>query len=157
MRADDAQVAQNLMDDFRTITRVSKNGGKKWDRWRGAGTLHVRRWRPPHGIPHCTRWNMKKTIDSLDVSENIPQRPPSCWSWAALFWHTPPSQFFLRVLAIYCGHPKPAARCQPKCDAALDQHNLCQTSIMDKLSASKRTQKDFQIKKNFVLCWPTSP
>ena len=69
----------------------------------------------------------------------------------------PPSQFFLRVLAIYCGHPKPAARCQPKCDAALDQHNLCQTSIMDKLSASKRTQKDFQIKKNFVLCWPTPP
>ena len=94
VRADDAQVAQNLMDDFRTITRVSKNGGKKWDRWRGAGTLHVRRWRPPHGIPHCTRWNMKKTIDSLDVSENIPQRPPSCWSWAALFWHTPPPNFF---------------------------------------------------------------
>ena len=46
--------------------------------------------------------------------------------------HTPPPTFLECVLAIYCGHLEPAVGCRLKCDAALDQPELGQTSIWTK-------------------------
>ena len=113
VRPDDVQVAQNLMDDFRTITGLGKNGGKKGDRWPGAGTVHVRRCAHHMASPTFALHKMKKTFDSFEVSENILQKdssPHAREGRVELFWRR--SSFLLRVLAIYYGHLELAAnRC----------------------------------------------